>query len=243
MTESAESGPEWDDTVDVICVGDSPGVLAFAICCAAADLDVLIVGPPAVADPELDAWRAAMTEDLEAAPRLNPGRENPGNDRPGFSFARVTPAPVPVGKRVTLEPFVGERLRQWSADCLRSPFGVMLTQVPELLLPMRTQEGATITAAFLGELPDGDVLTWLAERAFEAGIPDAAHAMSAMILEQGRVAGVELDDGTRIAATGGLAFPVGAHELVPDLPGLGDCTVAMVGRPAGRFAIVDLLRP
>ncbi len=241
MPESAESPTLWDDTVDVVCVGDSPGVLAFAICCAAADLDVLIVEPPAVADPELDAWRAAMTEDLHLGPGLSPG--DPGNDRPGFSFARVTPAPVPVGKRVTLEPFIGEHLRQWSADCLRSPFGVMFTQVPELLLPMRTEEGATITAAFLGVLPDGDVLTWLADRALEAGVPDPEHAMSAMILEQGRVAGVELDDGTRVAATGGLAFPVDAHALVPDLAGLGDCTVAMVGRPAGRFATVDLLRP
>ncbi len=228
-----DSAPDWDDVVDVVCVGTSPGVLAYGICCAANDLDVLLVQPPAEPDELTAAWFTAMTADLEA------GRHRPA---PAFSFARVSPPPpAPTGKRVRLETFFGERLRQWSAHCLRSPFGVMFTQVPELLIPMRTEDGATITAAFLGDVPDGDVLTWLADRAREAGVPDSGHPMSAMILEQGRIAGVELDDGTRVAATGGLAFPVGAHTLVPDLPGLGECTVAMVGRPAGRFATVDLL--
>jgi hypothetical protein len=239
MTDDPES--LWDDTVDVVCVGSGPGVLAYAICCAAVDLDVMMVGPSAASNPELDAWRAAMTEDLNVARRLDHVRDSNGNDCPTFSFARVTPAPVRVGKGVTLEPFIGEHLRQWSASCLRSPLGVMFTEVPELLIPMCTEDGATITAAFLGDLTDGDVLTWLADRALETGVPEPGHAMSALILEQGRIAGVELDDGTRVAATGGLAFAVDAPALVPDVPGLGGCTVALVGRPAGRFATVDLL--
>lgn len=241
MTEPSESELDWDDTVDVVCVGASPGVIAYAICCAANDLDVLMVNPPAEPDPVTVDWYAAMVEDQ--IPGLNPGRQDHDGERPDFSFARVTPAPVPVGKRVRLEPFVGEHLRQWSAHCLRSPLGVMFTQVPELLIPMRTEDGATITAAFLGDLSDGDVLTWLADRSREDGVPVPGQAMSAMILDQGRIAGVQFGDGTRVAATGGLAFPVDAPALVPDLPGLGDCTVAMVGRPAGRFATVDLLRP
>ena len=241
MAEPAESEIDWDDTVDVVCVGTSPGILAYAICCAANELDVLMVNPPAEPDPATAGWYASMIADL--TPSLDPGRESAADDRAGFSFARVAPSPAPAGKRAKLEPFVGEHLRQWSANCLRSPFGVMFTQVPELLVPMRTEDGVTITAAFLGDLSDGDVLTWLADRALEAGVPEPGHAMTAMILELGRIAGVELDDGTRVAAACGLAFPVDAQALVPDLPGLGGCTVALVGRPAGRFATVDLLHP
>lgn len=235
------SAIEWNEVVDVVCIGSGPGVLAYAVCCAAHDLDVLVVHSPDEPDVDTAAWYAAMTVDLPG--KLNPGRDNTGGDRQEFSFARVTPPPAPTGKRVRWETFVGEHLRQWSAHCLSSPMGVMLTQVPELLVPMRTEDGVTITAAFLGDLNDGDVLTWLADRAREVGIPDPEDTMSAMIVDEGRIAGVELDDGTLVAATFGLAFPVGADALIPDLPGLGSCTVAIVGRPAGRFATVDLLQP
>ena len=38
-----DEGLDWDDVVDVVCVGTTPGVLAYAIFCAAADLDVIRV--------------------------------------------------------------------------------------------------------------------------------------------------------------------------------------------------------
>ena len=92
-----DSGVAWDDTVDVICVGTSPGVLAYAVCCAAHGLDVLLVHPPDGPDEQTAAWYAAMTEDL--SPTVNPERESAGEDRQGFSFARVAPMPEPTGKR------------------------------------------------------------------------------------------------------------------------------------------------
>lgn len=222
----------WDETVDVVCVGTSPGVIAYAICCAANDLDVLRVRSSDEADERNAAWYAAMTADL------TPAAEN----RPGFSLARVEPAAAPTGKRVTLEPFIGEHLRRWSAHCLQSPFGVMLTEVPELLLPMRTDDGESVTAAFIGSLGDGDLVTWLADRAREAGLAEPENIMAATILEEGRIAGVELDDGYRVAARAGLVWPAVGGTAVPDLPGPDGFTVAIVGRPAGRFATVDLLR-
>jgi hypothetical protein len=50
-----------------------------------------------------------------------------------------------------------------------------------------------------------------------------------------------------IAASGGLALPVGAAALHSPLPLdaddlADDLVVAILGRPAGRFATVDLLR-
>lgn len=237
MVERDDSEIDWDEVVDVVCVGSSPGVLAYAICCAENDLDVLIVHPPAQLDAETTHWFAEMTGDL--APGLNSGLENPAADREGFSFARVAPSPV------KLEPFVGERLRQWSAYCVRSPFGVMFTQVPELLLPMRTADDESITAALVGNLGDGagDLATWLADRAWEIGLAEPENRMAAMVVDGGAVAGVELDDGYRVGACGGLVWPVGAAAARADLPSHGGCTVALVGRPAGRFATVELLRP
>ena len=80
MNERPDTDVAWDEVVDVICVGSSPGVLAYAICCVAADLDVVLVGAAGEPDPQAAAWYAAMTEDLPApteglpVPRLNPGR-------------------------------------------------------------------------------------------------------------------------------------------------------------------------
>lgn len=245
MTEDDDdSALQWDEVVDVVCIGASPGVLAYAICCAANDLDVLLIGSPAEPDPQTADWYAAMTEDLGAS-TLHAGRGITPEIRPGFSFARVTPPAAATGKRVTLEPFIGQRLRQWSAHCLRSPFGMMFTQVPELLIPMRTDCGESLTAAVVGDLGDSDLLTWLAERGQEYGLTDPENVMAAMLYEEGRIAGVELDGGYRVAATGGLVFGPGPQSSGPQYPGPDrpDCRVAVVGRPAGRFATVDLLAP
>lgn len=229
MNEHPDSESDWDQVVDVVCVGTSPGVLAYAICCAAADLDVLMVNPAAEPDEQTAAWYAAMTADLD--PTRDAARE--------FSFARVAPADAPIGKGAVLEPFIGERLRQWSAQCAHSPLGVMFTQVPELLVPMRTEHGESITAALIGRAGRGGLSAWLSDRASENGLAEPENAMAAMILEGGRIAGAQLDDGHRIAAVGGLVLPVGTQADCPDLP--DGYTVALVGRPAGRFAALDLL--
>lgn len=248
MTEhNGDSALQWDEVVDVVCVGTSPGVLAYAICCAANDLDVLLIGSPAEPDPQTAEWYAAMTEDLGAS-TLHTGRGITPESRPGFSFARVTAPAAATGKRVTLQPFIGEQLRQWSAHCMRSPFGLVFTQVPELLIPMRTECGASLTVAVVGDLGDSDVLTWLRERGQEYGLNDPENVMAAMLFEAGRIAGVELDGGYRVAATGGLVFAPSPQSSGPQSPAAQssvhpDCRVAVVGRPAGRFATVDLLTP
>jgi hypothetical protein len=256
MNERPDTDVAWDEVVDVICVGSSPGVLAYAICCVAADLDVVLVRAAGEPDPQTAAWYAAMTEDLPApteglpVPRLNPGREIAAEDRHAFSLVRLVPIPAPSGKRVTLEPFVGEHLRQWSAHCAQSPFGVMFTQVPDLLVPMRTEGGESVTAVSIGDFGsaksqarDDGLEGWLLQEAAETDLLGTENIMTAMVLEGGRVAGVHLDDGSLIAASGGLALPVGAAAQRCPLPAdADDLVVAILGRPAGRFATVDLLR-
>ena len=249
MNERPDTDVAWDEVVDLICVGSSPGVLAYAICCVAADLDVVLVGVAGEPDPQTAAWYAAMTEDLPT-PRLNLGGEISAEDRHAFSLARLVPIPAPTGKRVTLEPFVGEHLRQWSAHCAQSPFGVMFTQVPDLLVPMRTEDGESVTAVAIGDFGsaksqarDDGLEGWLLQEAAEMDLLGTENVMTAMVLEGGRVAGVHLDDGSLIAASGGMALPVGAAAPRNPLPlDADDLVVAILGRPAGRFATVDLLR-
>jgi hypothetical protein len=166
-----------------------------------------------------------MTEDLADLPA-----EQPVPDLPDEGD-RVR------GKREILEPFVGEHLRRWSARCLGSPFAVMFTQVPDVLTPMRNGDGESVTAAVLGRCrPPLD--EWLRHQADEY-LP-AEGRLAAVVFHEGRIAGVELVDGSRIGATGGLAFPVGPPTAGWPPPEL-DADVALVSRPAGRFARVELV--
>lgn len=240
MAELLESEFNWDETVDVLCVGTGPGVLAYALFCAAADLDVLIVESDAL-DPETARWRSAMTVDLAG---VAPCAELP--------LVRAEPVAVErINDRTKLETFVGEELRQWSAGCLASAFGVMFTEIPDLQ-PMRTADGSSVTAGVVGfyrftDRPPGAALSrWLGERAGGLLGP-AGDRLDGLITEEGRIAGVTLrtDDGPRtIAATRGLAIAVGAvPETWPEQCELAGLTfeVAVVSRPAGRFARVELL--
>ncbi|MEI6253070.1 MAG: hypothetical protein WCP30_09720 [Mycobacteriaceae bacterium] len=239
MTEHLESA-DWDETVDVLCVGEGPGALAYGIFCDASDLDVLIV-ECAELDPQTRDWRRAMTEDLDGGP--------PDARLPLIS---AEPVPVqPINDRTRLEPFVGEHLRQWSAGCLASPFGVMFSHVPDLD-PMRTAEGQSVTAGVVGSFqcdggPPGPALVrWLRERA-EGLFGPADDRLDGLIIEDGRIAGVVLhtaDGPCRVGATHGLVLSLGgAPECWPDQPELAglEVDVAVVGRRAGRFARVQLL--
>lgn len=240
MTEPADSEIDWDETVDVLCVGTGPGVLGYGLFCAANDLDVLIIESDEL-DPQTAQWRNAMVEDLGG---VDPTVE--------LSLIRADPAARErINDRTKLEPFVGEELRKWSAGCLASAFGVMFTEVPDLE-PMRTTDGRSIVAGEVGayrfgDRPPGALLAgWLREQA-DGLFGPATDRLDGLVTENGRIAGVILstDDGPRlIAAAKGLAIPVGAvpdrWPEQPELDGL-KCDVAVVSRTAGRFARLELL--
>jgi hypothetical protein len=241
MAEHSEFD-DWDETVDVLCVGDAPGALAYGIFCNAADLDVLII-ESAELDPQTRDWLGDMTEGL-----------NGGAPDARLSVIRAEPVPAKkINDRTRLEPFVGEHLRQWSAGCLASPFGVVMSHVPDLET-MRTTEGDSVTAGIVGSYrcdggPPGPALThWLHERA-EGLFAPAEDRLDGLIITDGRIAGVVLnttDGPRRIGITGGMALsPAVAPQPWPDQPEIAGLRVdvAVVGRQAGRFARVELLAP
>ncbi|GAY14269.1 hypothetical protein [Mycobacterium sp. shizuoka-1] len=246
-TEASEW--QWDDVVDVICAGAGPGALAHALYCTDLDLDVELADaefPSAETDPDTAAYLQSMTDDLEPTPVRD------------LELAVVRAQPVTVSKdrRATIEPFFGSRLRDWSARCVASPFGVIYSQVPDAMTTLRTQSGETIRAAVLGDYrpetdrPGWEVAEWLREQAGDRGLLDqSGPTLTRLIVEYGRVAGAELatGEGSRLVrARMGVALSIGA---VPDsaewpvasaVPS-GAAKVVMVSRTASRFGRVELL--
>lgn len=229
---------EWDEVVDVICVGSGPGVLAYAIACATAEFDVALAHRPPGYDADALSYLAAMTDDLDGCP-----------PREALEVSRAEPTVIRPDRRATVETFAGEQLRQWSARCLASPVGVMFTEVPPMLTPMRAETGELITAAVLGANPSAGapLMRWLGERADEFGIEAPCEVLDGLIYREGRLAGAALrgESGRRLVrASAGLAFSVGPAVVAPPaLPALPDASVALVGRRAGRFAKIELLAP
>lgn len=241
---------QWDDVVDVICAGAGPGVLAHAICCT--DLDLVVEFADAelslqTVDPDTAGYLQSITDDLGLA-------ESPVRDLE-LGTARVQPVPVKTDRRATIEPFFGSRLRDWSACCLASPFGVIFSQIPDHMTAMRTDSGETIRAAVLGDYRvDGDrpgpgLVEWLRAQAEDRGIPDeTGMTLQRLVFEEGRVAGAAIStrEGTRLVrATAGVALSIGPLPGDGEWPvqaGLPDgAQVALVSRTASRFGRVELL--
>ncbi|MCV7178737.1 hypothetical protein [Mycolicibacterium sphagni] len=239
----------WDDVVDVICAGAGAGVLAHAIRCADLDLVVDLADmelSSQTSDPDTAAYLQSMTDDLD-----------PGTAR-NLTVATVYAEPVTVTKdrKASIEPFYGSRLRDWSARCVVSPFGVIYSQIPETMTAMRTKAGESIQAAVLGEYrPAGDrpgveLADWLREQARERGFHEhAGTALQRLIFEGGRVAGAELatpEGAQLVRANVGVALSIGPMPdpadwpVQADLPA-GPARVVVTSRTASRFGRVELL--
>jgi hypothetical protein len=239
---------QWDDVVDVICAGAGLGALAHAIWCTDLDLDVEIADSELSSDaidPDTATYLQSMTEDL-----------GPAVDRDlRLAVAHAKPVVVSNDRKATIEPFFGSRLRDFSARCVASPFGVVFSQVPDGMTAMHSA-GETIRVAVLGEFhpetdcPGGELAEWLHDQAHERGLlDDTGTALRRLIFEYGRVAGAELStpSGSRLVrAAVGVALSVGPVPDKDDWPvqkklSSGTAQVAVVSRTASRFGLVELL--
>lgn len=251
MTDSGGqfgSDEQFDEVVDVICAGSGPGVLAFAIACASRDQRVLFVDSlPAgeLADPETAEYIQAMTEDLGS---INRDLE--------VAHTRAQPVPPPKGERPRIEPFLGGRLRQWSAMCMGSAFGVMFSDVIDTsMTPLRTKV-EPIRAIPLGtysadgERPAPGLVDWLSAQAAALDMtPEVGWTLRRLVVEGGRVVGAVLDTPSgpyRVRALECVALNTAPTPSADDWPvqaGSGGAAlqVALVGRTAARFGRVELL--
>jgi len=236
--DEPESELDWDEVVDVICVGADPGPTAQAISGAQCGRRVLAVARPQIWDTDTTAYIAEMTADL-----------TPPESRAQLPFSRARPVePEPARGRV-IETFIGAHLREWAAHCWASPFGVLYTDPFGIdTTPMITDDGLRIEAAVIGTYrPDRPLVDWLATHARDHDVqPDPGLVLQRLIIEYGRVAGAELTTPSGpllVRAIDGVALPTATPDTDwaarSDLG--GDLEVAIVGRPAGRFGRVELL--
>jgi hypothetical protein len=244
-----ESDLDWDEVVDVICVGTEPGPTAQAISSIQCGRRVLAVARPHIFDTDTASYVTEMTADLE-----------PPEPGPQLPLTRAWPTEVEPARGRVIDTFVGAHLRDWAGQCWATPFGVLYTDAFGIdTAAMRTDEGLHIEAAVVGDYPSGAqrsgraVADWLIAQALEHGVhPDLDLTLQRLIIEYGRVAGAELLTASGpllVRALNGVALPSGDGDTASSDacwalhadPGDGDIEVAIIGRPAGRFGRVELL--
>jgi len=263
---------KWDEEVDVVSAGSGVAGLASAISVADSGGDVLVVdsfGEPAsteypapvrarldrlhpwlgvdVADSETNDYFAALSCDL--GPLI---RSTWDGDVP----IRVVREPVSVGSSRTVAPFVGARLRDWTARCLASPYGYLHTRVCNWQSrSLHTADGEAIEVAEIGSMtPDpgnvgGSVLDWLTAQARDRRIEVYPGALLRMVFDEGAVVGAVFttpDGPLAVRARHGVTVATGGPQIntcaSQGLPA-GDTAlrVCLVGQTASRFGRVELL--
>jgi hypothetical protein len=198
-------------------------------------------------DPETQDYLLQLSSDLGPMRRSRPDVDVP---------IRVVHEPPPAKSTRTVPPFVGAKLREWTARCLASPYGYLYTRVSNWpSTPWQTSDGELIEVAELGTMrPDSDdvgasLVDWLAAQARERGVELREDAsLQRLVFEEGIVVGAEFataDGPLAVRARHGVlvaANPSAIHSRTARrLPAAGTVRVCMVGRYASRFGRVELL--
>jgi hypothetical protein len=260
---------DWDEVVDIVCVGRGAGVLAAAIGASRDGMKVMIAdagcgagatnadapslsGRLGVTDTETVDYLDALTRDIGPLTRCAGPGQVPMRTVDG-------PAPREPGRR-GIATFVGSALRDWADSCLASPYGMVHTQVARAAMTVTyTSAGKTLEAAVVGSIDvDKDKLVegldgWLTSHADELGIGEhLSSSLQRLVFGAGQVVGAVIDTpmGSRaIRARHGVVLETAAASVAPTLsalqgPDLENATsveVALVTRPASRFARLELL--
>jgi hypothetical protein len=256
----------------MVCTGTGAAALAAAISVVDLGGEVFVAGAPGgdalveagaphrvhndrtqpwlvadVSDSETTAYFAALSSDL------GPFRRSAWDvDVP---ICVVHEPPVESGRSVA--PFVGSRLREWTARCLASPYGYLKTRVSDLQsTTLHTIDGDMIEVAEIGSIsPDptdvgGSVYDWLTAEADDRRIdiePDCS--LQRIVFEEGDAVGAVFttpDGELAIRARHGVTVATGGPRINTALPhqlSAGDAAlrVCLVTRFASRFGRVELL--
>jgi hypothetical protein len=197
-------------------------------------------------DGDTIAYLDALTQDLQPLSDHVWNAEVP---------VRVLGDGAPTGKRAAT--FVGSRLKDWAASCLDSPYGILYSRVFDRdVLSAYTGAGEPIEVSVIGQLefdPDqpGTALTeWLMDRAQERDIQiRQSTSLQRLVFEGGQVVGAVIgsQSGERAVRTRrGVVMATGGDGIETAWPARGNLEgrtvqVAVVSRPASRFAEVELL--
>jgi predicted oxidoreductase len=258
----------WDIEVDIACVGAGIGAMASAAASADAGCSVLVATPreriarsaaglalqPRVGGV-LGSWERAnldlASRDYLAAVSGDVAPSNRAED------ARLTRRTVrPLSSSTAAENFVGAKLRDWNAQCLASPYGMLVSNVSGWRATrMRTGDGQSVEVRPIGAITTADLaggdafLGWMTDRVRQHDVEVREGCeLERIVFDNGRIVGVVLagpHGTTSVGVRQGLSLsapePVlDANPLVP-ADGAEDLQVCVVGQVASRFLRIELL--
>lgn len=233
--DTAESGEiEWDEVVDVICVGPGDTAIAVALAAEGAGLDVCLTGRvPAQPDDRTLAGRFGLgdgpTVDYLAAVTGDTG-PLAGRDAPAVLPELRAPEPS-----VPPYHFSGARLRDWASACLACPYGVLSTAPAE----------PDAAPSIVGTVDTADAHAWLAAQAAATGLPTTPDSvLERLVFAGGRVVGAVLGTAAgphRVRGTRAVVLSTGTGVPLPVLPAGETGALAVVAHPVSRFARLALL--
>jgi hypothetical protein len=251
----------WDTEVDVLCLGAGIGGLATAVAAADAGADVVIATAGAKLSPDQSAlhanpsvWLPAVEDDEtdQYLAALIDGFAESSEPLSGAVHARVA-GERPTGIR-TVATFVGARVADWGAECLRSTTGALFSTVRGwTVTEMRDADGRPILVAPVGDIlwRSGDSAQQLHEALVSgAEARDIEIALQTpllrLVFEGGAVVGALLGGPDGEWAVGARHAVVLAPDtgITPDAaatPADGKSRVCLVSIPGSRFARVELI--
>ena len=253
---------EWDDVVDVVCVGSGAGGLAAAIVAVDAGQTVFVTESPiavgvnssygtAVADRATNEYFDAITENLSPPTSMEFDSALPirvADDATAVASCRRG--------RTAVEPFVGARLRDWDSACLGAPSGVVYSHVTDRnMTSMRSADGEQFEVAVVGRLGPGiecgasAVTDWLIGQALARDIDvHSGSPVERLVFGDGRVLGavIATPAGARaVRGQLGVITSIGPGEVGAaarlNAVGHGAARVGIVSKTASRFGRVALL--
>lgn len=258
-TTDAMSDLEWDDEADVVCTDAGLPGLSTAICAVDEGVEVFVAGAPDTAadapyngwyplegdDTATTAYLADLTADLDVVALAHRDGDLP------IRFVRE-PADRP-GRKIA--PFVGSRLRDWSAECIPSPSGYLYTRVTDWTsTAMESGDGEAFEVTEIGSITvgpgddAGSVRDWLSAEAHMRGVRVyRAMRFERLVFEGGQVIGAVFatsDGPYAVRARHGVLLcragsPAGGRGI--DAPDGSVLRVALVSKVGSRFGRVELL--
>lgn len=240
----------WDHEVDVLCVGGVIGALASAVVAADAEVEVLVAissaddsGWPTdrVEDEDTVAYFAALTDGLATSPQA-------------MADVPVRPVrPLTAAERRRAAPFYGARLKNWTEQCLLSPYGLLHTRVTDWrTTTMRTLDNRPVQVKTVGRIAlpaaggPAPLATWLEEQARVREIDIESDArLQRLVFEEGVVVGAVLETAAgpyAVRSRHGITLaPRVAHDVAEYARGDDEAEVALISEIGSRFARVELL--
>ena len=259
----------WDREVDVLCIGTGAAGLAIAIAVVDFGGEVFVAARPSNTSNSVD--ESVTTEaDLPDLWPLSNHSDTATNEylaalagdldpiRGGVQELpiRVVHA-LPVAPPRVIAPFVGERLRDWGAECLASPYGWVYTRVTGWQsTSLHTADGENIEVVEIGSMSPGldnvaeSVLDWLTAQAHDREIQvEAGYALQRIVFEEGHPVGgivITSDGELAVRARHGVTVTTDGQQINAPVPpqfraGDAELKVCLVGRQASRFGRVELL--